>query len=242
MGESDPYSDFPFFAQKKHVGVSVNGATPNGWVIKGKSQQKWMIWGYPHVSKPPPPQLLDEVPSLWDRGEGALVGQNSQWSTFFGRYVWGMTTDDNQQTAHSTYSNFDSNLTGLMSAKMSWNCFKQETLWSRCYWHELGVYNRTNEWVGGVGKRPKGYVWRCLRPSQEVKRTNQTSERRFKGLEDGCYLRFPSSCQPRIVLLTMTIIQLGKCYPPEIVTNCINSHSNCSEAWYAEIAVKESDN
>ena len=35
------------------MGGSWNGCTPNWMVYNGRSYLKWMIWGYPHLWKPP---------------------------------------------------------------------------------------------------------------------------------------------------------------------------------------------
>ena len=35
-----------------YMGVSINGDPQNGWFIR-KIPFKWMIWGYPHLWKPP---------------------------------------------------------------------------------------------------------------------------------------------------------------------------------------------
>jgi len=33
--------------------VSINGGAPKPMVYNGKSENKWMIWGYPYFRKPP---------------------------------------------------------------------------------------------------------------------------------------------------------------------------------------------
>ena len=80
------------------MGVSINGGTPNWLVYKGKSPLKWMIWGYPHLWKPPnmfpnkkcskPPAFPDPSssedcthqrhPSCWDPRAGKI--ESEKWS------------------------------------------------------------------------------------------------------------------------------------------------------------------
>ena len=75
----------PIILLVAHMGVSINGDTPK-WLVYKKPSYKWMIWGYPHLWKPPYMLKVTEVCAK----KGRSKAEGCSWSSGTG-LPWGHT-------------------------------------------------------------------------------------------------------------------------------------------------------